>query len=212
MATHIHVHLRRRVSDVKFHVKFQAQTLKGKELAFEMDVEASDAYTAGDKVKAEASKRFGEDVYYPRLTFGGSTRLPANSKSLKIAKKAGPDEEEGTTDSVTREAILSFLRSKGEAKRSDVVARFGEEGGQLLDRMSNDLEVRVAAGGLSRSNSNAKGRYSADAAYEYAPVDLGGGVWRIEESKGGRTLGFIGPRFTSKKAAEDWLKANPGDG
>lgn len=97
MATHIHVHLRKRTVDAKFHVKFQAQTAKGKALTFEMDVNAPDAYIAGDLVKAEAQKRFGDDVYYPRLTFGGTTRLPANSKSLKIAKKAGP-EEEGTKD------------------------------------------------------------------------------------------------------------------
>lgn len=102
MATHVHVYLKKRVQDQKFKIAYSGQTLEGKKEGFTMEVTAPDTYTASAIVSEEAAKRYKGGLYYPKIIFGSASRLPANSKSLKIAKRAGPEEEEGTTDADQR--------------------------------------------------------------------------------------------------------------
>ena len=83
-----------RIEDAqKFDVEYSAKNAKGKSVSFRMSVTAPDKYAAGDKVKAEAERRFGKDLYYPVLKFGGS-KLAQGSISHRVSRSAGPEEDE----------------------------------------------------------------------------------------------------------------------
>lgn len=68
--------------------------VKGRQQSIEATVEASDAYVAGDKLRALFEAKYGTDFYNPVARFkGGPKRIDPASASRSIAMSAGPEED-----------------------------------------------------------------------------------------------------------------------
>lgn len=83
-----------RAKDSKWTGTYTARTREGKKIEFTATIEAPDAYAAGDKLKAMAAKKYGDDLYYPVIRFNrAERRLPSGSIGQRIAAAAGPEED-----------------------------------------------------------------------------------------------------------------------
>jgi len=85
---------RRKTGDAKWTGTYEA-VVKGKKRTVSGTVEASDAYEAGDRLRAKFEREYGTDYIHPVAKFaGGPKRLDPGSISNKIARRAGPEEDE----------------------------------------------------------------------------------------------------------------------
>lgn len=92
---HIHIHRSKIAHDQKFTGAYSGTTSAGKLVTIRATVEAPDAYQAGDKMKALATKRFGEELFHPIVRWEkGASRLQQGSVSQRVASKAGAEEDE----------------------------------------------------------------------------------------------------------------------
>lgn len=88
MAKHVHIYLH----DAKFTGEYSAQVGKTRK-ALTATVSGIDHYEATDKIRALFERKYGSDFSNPVVKWGAS-KLPASSQSLKIAKRAGPEEDD----------------------------------------------------------------------------------------------------------------------
>ncbi|MGH7970170.1 MAG: hypothetical protein ACREIC_15725 [Limisphaerales bacterium] len=88
VSRHIHIYL-----DSKWTGTITGTLHSGKKVSLSATVEASDAYQSGDKLKAQARRKFGEELYYPVIKFGREQRLSARSESGRALQYAGVEED-----------------------------------------------------------------------------------------------------------------------
>lgn len=102
----------RRAKDATWKASYSARLKSGKTVSFITTVQARDHQEATDKITKLAHDKFGNDLYYPVIKFGGS-KLPAGSVSAGVARRAGAAEDEAyLVPAELKEVAEKFARQK----------------------------------------------------------------------------------------------------